>query len=179
MNLMKADELIIEKWLNTDENISLESLKGKVVVAFAFQMLCPGCVQYSIPQSKQVYSTFSKEDVAVLGIHTVFEHHEAMQESSLRAFLHEYDIKYPVAIDMPGNNTPLPKTMERYAMRGTPTTILIDREGNLRRKHFGHLPDMLLGAEIMALIKEDKMVHVNSVDEGAFSATCDLDGTCG
>ncbi|MEM7336568.1 MAG: TlpA disulfide reductase family protein [Chloroflexota bacterium] len=151
--MIKANELITERWLNTDRNITLDSLRGKVVIIFAFQMLCPGCVQYCIPQSKQVYDVFHNEEVVVLGLHTVFEHHEAMQEPSLRAFLHEYGIRYPVAIDMTGVNSPMPQTMEQYRMRGTPTTILIDRGGHLRKQHFGHLPDMVLGAEIMALIK--------------------------
>ena len=45
-----APELIIEKWLNTNDDISLKSLKGNVIVVYAFQMLCPGCVENSIPQ---------------------------------------------------------------------------------------------------------------------------------
>jgi hypothetical protein len=40
--------------------------------------------------------------LAVIGLHTVFEHHSAMQEDSLRAFLHEYKVQFPVAIDKPG-----------------------------------------------------------------------------
>jgi hypothetical protein len=32
--------------------------------------------------------------------------------------------------------------------------LLIDRDGNLRRQIFGHLHDMQLGAEIMALLNE-------------------------
>lgn len=39
-------------------------------------------------------------------------------------------------------------------MRGTPTLMLIDRAGRLRRKIFGHLPDLHLGAEIMRLVAE-------------------------
>ena len=37
-------------------------------------------------------------------------------------------------------------------MQGTPTMLLIDREGNLRRQIFGHIPDMQLGAEIVTLL---------------------------
>lgn len=135
--------------------MTLAALRGRVIVAGAFQMLCPGCVSELIPQLRQVHALFKGAEVSVLGLHTVFEHHDAMGPISLKAFLHENRITFPVAIDnsqMPGK--PIPKTMEHYAMQGTPTMLLIDREGILRRQSFGHMPDMQLGAEIMALLNE-------------------------
>lgn len=154
--LIKAPELIIEKWINTTQTISLEKLKGKVVVMFAFQMLCPGCVEHCIPQAKKVHAMFEKYDVEVIGLHTVFEHHEAMAEVSLTAFIHEYRIDFPVAIDKPSGDSefPIPHTMNVYQMKGTPTLILIDREGNIRKHKMGQEQDMVLGAEIMALLNE-------------------------
>ncbi len=41
---MQAPDLQVEKWFNTDCDINLADLRGKVVVIEAFQMLCPGCV---------------------------------------------------------------------------------------------------------------------------------------
>ena len=49
--LIEAPELVIDKWLNVDNELSLSSLNGKVIAIFAFQMLCPGCVINSIPQA--------------------------------------------------------------------------------------------------------------------------------
>lgn len=148
--------LHVQRWLNTDQCITLESLKGKVVVVFAFQMLCPGCVENSIPQSRRVHSLFAQEDLVVLGLHTVFEHHAAMSEVSLKAFLHEYRIRFPVGIDMPSGvaGDPLPKTMSAYQMQGTPTLLIYDRKGMLRKHRMGHVEDLVLGAELMSLIKE-------------------------
>lgn len=83
-----------------------------------------------------------------------FEHHAAMTPLSLRAFLHEYRIRFPVAVDMTGERGPLPQTMEAYALEGTPTLLLIDREGRLRARHFGTVSDLALEAEIMALVLE-------------------------
>jgi peroxiredoxin len=151
-----APELVTAIWLNTKQPISLEELKGKVVVIFAFQMLCPGCVNHSIPQAKKVHSIFNSDDVTVLGIHTVFEHHEAMQAVSLKAFIHEYGVHFPVAIDLPSldESSPLPETMKAYKMGGTPTLVLIDKLGRLRKVKMGHEDDLVLGAEIMKLINE-------------------------
>lgn len=152
----QAPEFEISTWVNTPEPISLDALKGKVVVATAFQMLCPGCVEHGLPQLSRVHDLFDRRDVAALALHTVFEH-QAVQGSveALKAFLHEYGYGFPVGIDRadPAGG-PLPLTMARYHMRGTPTFLLIDREGRLRRQIFGHVGDLQLGAEIMALICE-------------------------
>ena len=158
LQLKAASELIVQKWLNVDEPLSLEQLRGKVVTIFAFQMLCPACIERSIPQAQRVYQTFSSEDVAVLGLHTVFEHHAAMEEVSLKAFLHEYRVSFPVGIDLPSviENNPVPQTMRTYRNQGTPTLLLIDRQGYLRKQKFGHEQDLVLGAEIMALLREEK-----------------------
>lgn len=149
---MKAPEISVSKWLNTKENLSLEKLKGKVIAIHAFQMLCPGCILHGVPQAQKLFTTFSEEHLAVLGLHTVFEHHEAMTEVSLKAFLHEFRIDFPVGIDTPGVGTPIPKTMETYHLQGTPSWIIIDQAGDVVLQAFGTVDDMTLGAEICRLI---------------------------
>jgi len=149
-----APELEVTTWLNAHGPLSLAALRGKVVVVYAFQMLCPGCVSHSIPQAKKVAEIFASEDVVVLGLHTVFEHHEAMGEVALSAFIHEYRIKFPVGIDRPSANGTIPVTMAKYQMRGTPTLILIDGNGALRQQIFGAADDMQVGALISALVPE-------------------------
>ena len=148
-----APELQVERWFNTDEPVTLQSLRGKVVVLHAFQMLCPGCVQHSIPQARKMHEIAKGSDLVTLGIHTVFEHHAAMAPVSLEAFLHEYQLKFPVAVDEPGEGHPIPKTMAAYGMRGTPTTIVIDREGRLAAHSFGQTDDLALGIMIGQLLR--------------------------
>ncbi|MEO8922618.1 MAG: redoxin domain-containing protein [Caldimonas sp.] len=150
-----APELQTTTWLNAAPDLNLERLRGRVVVLHAFQMLCPACVAHGIPQAQRVAELFEGEPLTVIGLHTVFEHHEAMGPTSLRAFLHEYRIRFPVGIDAPGpDGDPIPRTMRAYAMRGTPTTLMIDAKGCVRRQVFGVYDDLLLGAEIGALLAE-------------------------
>ena len=157
----------ISEWLNTPEPIDLEAQRGHVVVACAFQMLCPGCVSRAIPQMKAVHELFAPQGVLVVGLHTVFEHHEAMTPVSLRAFLLENQIHFPVGVDMPTDDGgPVPQTMQTYQMQGTPTFLLIDHTGQLRRQVFGHIPDLQLGAEISQLIMESVN---NEIDSAATS----------
>lgn len=144
----------IEQWFNTDQALSLETLRGKVIVLEAFQMLCPGCVSHGLPQAGRVRDTFDPEQVAVIGLHTVFEHHAAMTPTALAAFIHEYRIKFPVGVDKAGMDVGIPQTMQAYAMPGTPTLTLIDAQGHIRHQHFGHISDLILGAQIATLINE-------------------------
>lgn len=150
-----APPILASEWLNTPEPLTLDALRGRVVVIECFQMLCPGCVSHGLPQARRIAETFRAEDVAVLGLHCVFEHHDVMTPVALRVFLHEYRIRFPVAVDMPGTDGPLPRTMASYGLEGTPTLLLIDRSGRLRARHFGSVPDLALGAEIMMLAQED------------------------
>jgi len=145
----------ISEWLNTPKALDLEAQRGQVVVACAFQMLCPGCVSHAIPQLKAVYELFAPLGAVVVGLHTVFEHHEAMTTTVLRAFLHEYRVRCPIGVDVPAEDgRQIPQTMATYRMQGTPTVLLIDRSGHLRRQIFGHVPDLQLSAEIMQLLSE-------------------------
>ncbi len=152
--MQDAPELAVSRWFNTKESHTLASLKGRVVVLHAFQMLCPACVAHGTPQAERVHRMFGGDDLTVIGIHTVFEHHEAMTPVSLEAFIHEYRLTFPIGVDDAGNGTPLPVTMSRYQMRGTPTTILIGRDGGVRHHGFGQESDLTLGVIIGSLLSE-------------------------
>ncbi|MCR9078928.1 MAG: TlpA family protein disulfide reductase [Hyphomonadaceae bacterium] len=179
MNLQLAKPLETVGWLNSLNPVSLQSLRGKVVLIEAFQMLCPGCVSNALPQAMRVRQLFNEEDVAVIGLHTVFEHHSAQgTKPALEAFLHEYRISFPVGIDAPSDQGPLPKTMTAYQMRGTPTSILIDRNGFVRKHKFGSQEDMVLGAEIMALLREPTSLPIDETSSDSADAGCTEDG-CG
>ncbi len=153
-SLDTAPELDVTQWFNTPEPMTLGALRGKVVLLHAFQMLCPGCVRSGIPQAQRIAAIFPASEVAVIGIHTVFEHHEAMTPVALAAFIHEYRLTFPVAVDRPAGDGPIPSTMAAYGMRGTPSLVLIDRAGRVRRHSFGAEDDLKVGAEIGLLMAE-------------------------
>lgn len=145
-----APEWSVSEWFGTDAPLRLADLRGKVVALECFQMLCPGCVSHGLPQAARVHELFPRDRVAVVGLHTVFEHHAAMGPASLAAFLHEYRVPFPVGVDCAGAGD-VPVTMARYRLRGTPSLLLFDQEGRLRAHHFGQVPDLRLGAELASL----------------------------
>ena len=148
-------ELSVSGWLNAKDKITLAGLRDKVVVLTAFQMLCPGCVEHGLPQAKRLRERFNPDQVAVIGLHSVFEHHEVMTPAALEVFMGEYKWLFPVGIDMADGHG-VPKTMAAYQMQGTPTLLLFDRAGRLRRHYFGRPDDIMLAAEIMGMAIEDK-----------------------
>ncbi len=148
-----APELAVTEWFNTDSAITLAGLRGEVVVLEAFQMLCPGCVSHGLPQAQRIQRTFGHK-LTVLGVHTVFEHHEAMPPVSLKAFLHEYRITFPVGVDALDESALIPTTMRNYRLQGTPSLIAIDRSGRIRLHAFGQADDLALGAAIGHLLAE-------------------------
>ncbi len=170
--LIAAPELITDQWFNSTAPVTLAGLRGRPVLLHTFQMLCPGCTAHAIPQAQRIAEILRQTDLAVIGLHTVFEHHAAMTPVSLEAFLHEYRFKYPVGVDRPGDPGPLPQTMATYGFRGTPSTVLIDRNGFIRHHGFGQEDDVALGVRLGLLLAEDARV-VQTPREATGTTGCD------
>lgn len=149
-----APPLEVSEWLNTEGALALADLVGKVVVLHAFQMLCPACVQLAMPQMQKLQAMFDGSEVAIVGLHTVFEHHEAMTPVALKAFVHENRLTFPIGIDRHDGDA-IPLTMRAYGFEGTPSVVLIDRQGRMRFQGFGHQPDLALGVLIGSLVAEE------------------------
>jgi len=152
--VVTAPELTVSQWFNTKQPLTLEQLRGKVVLLHAFQMLCPGCVNHGVPQAERVHRQYGGADLAVVGLHTVFEHHAVMTPAALQVFLSEFRIMHPVGVDTSDPDSSMPVTMRRYRMGGTPTLILIDRLGRIRVQELGQVDDMRLGVWIGRLLAE-------------------------
>ena len=173
-----APELQVTQWFNSKQPLTLAGLRGRVVVLHAFQMLCPGCVQHGIPQAQRIFEQFARDDVVVIGLHTVFEHHDVMTPSALAVFIHEYRLRFPVGVDAPDGSNAIPLTMRVYDMEGTPTVVVIDRQGRVRLQEFGHVPDLHLGVAIGKLLVDPTRPSVE-LDEIQGNATSRERGSCG
>ena len=172
-----APALRTTRWFNTRSPLTLEDLRGRVVVLVAFQMLCPGCVSRSIPLAQRMDQTFDRRDLAVVGLHTVFEHHDVMTVEALEVFLSEYRVGFPVGVDEPDpDGAGIPLTMHAYRMQGTPTLVLIDAKGRRRAQYFGAHDELALGAEIGLLLAECRQVRRSEPDPAAGEIKGDCDG---
>jgi hypothetical protein len=148
-----ASPIEASAWLNADAPLAFGALRGQVVLLHAFQMLCPGCVLHGLPQIQRV-AQHAPKDLVVLGLHSVFEHHDAMAPAALAAFAHEFRLRFPIAIDARRGDDPVPATMRAYGLQGTPTTLLVDRAGHVRLHHFGVMDDLELGLALGVLLAD-------------------------
>lgn len=159
-----APELQTTQWFNTDQTLTLEGLRGRVVALVAFQMLYPGCVARTIPLAQRLDQTFDSDELAVIGLHTVFEHHEVMTPQALEVFLSEYRVTFPVGCDTPDpDGGTIPVSMRTYGMQGTPTLVMIDSQGHRRAQHFGVHDELRLDAEIGLLLAERRSFVPGSI----------------
>ena len=169
-----APELEVGRWFNTPMPITLASLRGRVIALHTFQMLCPGCIAHGLPQATRLRTMFAEHDVAVIGLHTVFEHHAVMTDEALAVFIHEYRLGFPIGVDLASTDNPVPRTMRKYALRGTPSLVLIDRLGRIRLSHFGQIEDLQLGAAIGQLLAEPGFASSDPGDAPVSGSRCEI-----
>jgi len=130
-------------------------------------------VAESLPQVRRIERIFANTDLQVIGLHTVFEHHEAMTPTVLKAFIHEYRLTSPIGVDQADQHSDIPVTMRRYGFRGTPSSVLIGRDGVILHHAFGVEDDIALGARIgMALAAPIPIATSAEETEGCAAGVC-------
>jgi len=68
----KAPNLKVSEWVQGMDT-NLDKQNDNVVVIVVFQVNCPGCFMYGIPESIEIYNKYKSEGVSVLGMATAFE----------------------------------------------------------------------------------------------------------
>ena len=117
----KAPNLKVSKWVQGMDT-NLDKQNDNVVVVEVFQVNCPGCFMYGIPESIEIYNKYRSEGVSVLGMATAFEDFDKNTIENLQLLLEtgeavgetkkmlsqygesqggkiSYKIPYPVAMD--------------------------------------------------------------------------------
>ncbi len=126
----QAPEFVgIEKWLNTDSPLTMEGLRGKVVLIDFWTYSCINCIR-TLPYVTGWYEKYKDQGFVVIGVHTPEFAFEKKTTNVVDA-LARYRINYPVAQD---NNY---GTWQAYNNRYWPAVYLIDKQGVIRFTHFG------------------------------------------
>lgn len=212
----KAPLLSLFDWVQ-GEPVNFDQLSGRVVLVEVFQVNCPGCFLYALPQAVDLYQRYKDQGLTVLGVATAFEDFDKnnlenlihlikdgrvigetqrmlSQQGKLIADRLSFRIPFPVAMDNLQKrqidvtqdeietfiNRRIPdfeqqtqtyqqkirqqaqhyfqsltyhaETFELFDLKGTPSYILVDKQGLLRDCAFGVYPD--LEERILALLRE-------------------------
>jgi hypothetical protein len=202
----KAPLFSVSDWVQGGPT-NFDQLTGRVVLVEVFQVNCPGCFLYALPQAIDFQQRYSSIGLTVIGISTAFEdfdintlenlvklvnNGEVVGETLHRLNQHEvlekghlpYRIPFPLAMDrlikqdgevsednitafideqlpnfeeqpetyrekvLEQVRTYLQKleyhaqTFEMYKLKGTPSHILVDKQGILRDCAFGLHPEL-------------------------------------
>jgi thiol-disulfide isomerase/thioredoxin len=213
----KAPNLEVSTWVQ-GKPTNIDKERGNVVLVEVFQVNCPGCFLYSIPEVIDIHRRYRDKGLTVVGLATAFEDFDKNNLENLqklvstgeiigetyRAFNNfgqvragnklPYKIPFPVAMDMLEKRSGIltqskvldfieanipnfrsydekdrqvliervkqylkskdysAKTFDEYALRGTPSAILVDKKGVLRQTYFGS--NGFLEGAIEELIRE-------------------------
>lgn len=201
-----APPLAVSEWLQGQVS-NFDRLLGKVVLVEVFQVNCPGCFLYSLPQAIELHQRYAEQGLVVLAVATAFEDFDKSTLANLRLLLETGEvigetkralqgygrlqngrwpqrIPFPVAMDhlipaekpvseqalehfiqqklpdVSGHSTDYQQqlrrrvleylqaveyyaeTFDRFNLQGTPSHILVDKQGLLRACRFGAFPDI-------------------------------------
>lgn len=84
----QAPNIKISEWVQGIPT-NIDKLRGKVIVLEVFQVNCPGCFLYGLPQSISLYERFKNDDVKVIGLATAFEDYDKNTLDNLKSLLTE------------------------------------------------------------------------------------------
>lgn len=117
---------------NDGNTITLESLKGKVVVLNFWATWCPPC-RAEIPDFKKVYAEYKDKDVEIIGVSLDHKGWDV-----ITPFLKKWEINYSVVLGGA-------KIARDYGnIRSIPTTFIIDRDGKVVDEHVGAMSEAVL-----------------------------------
>jgi len=129
-NLGKAPDFVgIDHWLNTPKPLSINDLKGKVVLVDFWTFSCINCIR-TLPYVTKWYDTYHDQGFVVIGVHTPEFPFEKVT-ANVQDAINRYGIHYPVAQD---NEY---ATWNNYNNQFWPAEYLIDQNGNIVYTHFG------------------------------------------
>ena len=127
-----------QSWLNSDGPVTLESLRGRVVLLNFWVFTCYNCTN-TVPSLVDLDHKYREQGLTIIGIHTpefppyAGEH----DKGNVARALKEHGIEYPNAQD---NDD---ATWNLYRIQYWPSFVLIDKKGMIRYEGYGefHLND--------------------------------------
>jgi len=136
----------IAGYLNTDPNIRIQNLKGKVVLVDFWTYTCINCIR-TFPFLNSWHEKYEDDGLVIIGVHTPEFEFEKLTENVQDA-IDQYDIEYAVVQD---NSY---ATWRDYANRFWPHKYIIDIDGFIRYDHIGEGGYTETERVIQGLLKE-------------------------
>lgn len=109
------------------QSVSLKDLKGNVVMVNFWATWCGPCRQ-EMPKLEALYERYHDLGFTLLGVNVEED------PSGVPKFLKQTPVSFKILLDTHN------KVSQAYKVVAMPTTVLIDRKGNVRYVHHGYQP---------------------------------------
>lgn len=131
------------------EDISLEDLKGHVLIINFWATWCPPC-RKEIPGFVELYSKYKDQKFAVIGM-SLDRGNKTAVEAKIKDFIAKYKVNYPVIMAVGQIQKDYEKAMGK-PVRSIPTTLVVNRAGEIVSVHVGYRPKKVFEDEIKKLL---------------------------
>lgn len=109
------------------KNIRLSDFRGEVVLLNFWASWCGPCRQ-EMPLLEAMYKRYKKLGFTVVGVNVEQDNQKA------KGYLSDITVSFPILYDTASTASKL------YKVSAMPTTVIIDRSGNMRYLHNGYKP---------------------------------------
>ena len=87
----RAPNLIVSAWFG-GKPTDVEQEKGSVILVEVFQVNCPGCFMYAIPDAIRIHQRYGKKGVKVIGLATAFEDYDKNTLDNLKLLVNKQEV---------------------------------------------------------------------------------------
>lgn len=127
----------------TGSEISLAQYRGQPVLVNFWATWCPPC-RLEMPELVRVYEAHKSQGFVLLGINLTFQ--DSLPD--VQAFVKEFNMTFPVLLDETSD-----VTYNAYQLRGLPTSVFVDRTGNIVRLQIGAMTGTQIDAFVAEILK--------------------------
>lgn len=112
---------------STGENLRLAEQRGKVVMINFWASWCAPCRQ-EMPILDELYQRYERAGFTLLGVNV------EQDSGAAQRFLEEVGVSFPILFD------PTSEVSRTYQVSAMPTTVMVDRDGQVRYVNRGYRP---------------------------------------
>ncbi len=139
--LVQAPDFTLKS--DNGENLKLSELRGEVVLINFWASWCGPCRQ-EMPLLSELHDKYRDMGFTVLGVNV------EENSSAARKLLKDMPVSFPVLFDSDSS------VSRKYDVVAMPSTVLVDRDGNVRYLHKGYKPgeENIYLEKVRSLIRE-------------------------
>lgn len=129
-------------------NVNLADYRGQVVLLNFWGTWCEPCIRET-PALQAAYTDLKDEGFVIIGVNlTRSENIQGRSEADIQAFVDQYGITYPIALDIDG------QVASDYNIHPIPTSKFVDAHGHVRYVRFSELNEEEIKSLFHALQSE-------------------------